>query len=43
MVPAGRMGTPQDVAHVVSFMASPAAGFVTGQRIIVDGGRSLVI
>ena len=42
-VPAGRMGTPQDIAHVVSFLVSPGAGFVTGQRIVVDGGRSLVI
>jgi 3-oxoacyl-[acyl-carrier protein] reductase len=40
-VPAGRMGTPQDVAHAVSFLASEAAGFVTGQRIVVDGGRGL--
>lgn len=40
-VPAGRIGTPQDVAHTVSFLASEAAGFVTGQRILVDGGRSL--
>jgi 3-oxoacyl-[acyl-carrier protein] reductase len=42
-VPAGRMGTPEDIAHVVSFLASDGASFVTGQRIIVDGGRSLVI
>ena len=40
-VPAGRMGTPQDIAHAVSFFASEAAGFITGQRLIVDGGRSL--
>jgi 3-oxoacyl-[acyl-carrier protein] reductase len=40
-VPAGRMGTPGDVAHAVSFLASEDAGFITGQRIIVDGGRSL--
>jgi 3-oxoacyl-[acyl-carrier protein] reductase len=41
-VPAGRMGTPEDVAHAVSFFASEAAGFVTGQRLLVDGGRSVV-
>ena len=40
-VPAGRMGTPGDIAHAVSFLASADAGFVTGQRIVVDGGRSL--
>jgi len=40
-VPAGRMGTPDDIAHVVSFLASAGAGFVTGQRIVVDGGRAL--
>jgi 3-oxoacyl-[acyl-carrier protein] reductase len=36
------MGTPEDVAHAVSFFASDEAGFVTGQRLVVDGGRGLV-
>jgi 3-oxoacyl-[acyl-carrier protein] reductase len=40
-VPAGRMGTPADIAHAVSFLASEGAGFITGQRVLVDGGRSL--
>ena len=40
-VPAGRMGTPEDVAHAVSFLASEQAGFITGQRILIDGGRNL--
>ena len=40
-VPAGRMGRREDIAAAVSFLASDAAGFVTGQRIVVDGGRSL--
>jgi 3-oxoacyl-[acyl-carrier protein] reductase len=35
------MGTPGDIAHAVSFLASEPAGFITGQRIVVDGGRSL--
>jgi 3-oxoacyl-[acyl-carrier protein] reductase len=40
-VPAGRMGTTEDVAHAVSFFASETAGFITGQRVVVDGGRGL--
>jgi 3-oxoacyl-[acyl-carrier protein] reductase len=40
-VPARRWGTPGDIAHAVSFFASEGAGFITGQRITVDGGRSL--
>jgi 3-oxoacyl-[acyl-carrier protein] reductase len=40
-VPAGRMGTPENIAQAVSFFASEAAGFVTGQRLVVDGGRGL--
>ncbi len=34
-------GTPEDVAHMVAFVASDEAAFVTGQNFIVDGGRSL--
>ena len=40
-VPACRMGTPEDIACAVSFFASEDAGFITGQRIVVDGGRGL--
>jgi 3-oxoacyl-[acyl-carrier protein] reductase len=40
-VPAGRMGTPDDIAHAVSSFASEHAGFITGQRLVVDGGRGL--
>jgi 3-oxoacyl-[acyl-carrier protein] reductase len=40
-VPAGRMGTPDDIAHAVGFFASEPAGFITGQRLVVDGGRGL--
>ena len=40
-VPAGRMGTPEELAHAVSFFACEDAGFVTGQHLVVDGGRSL--
>lgn len=40
-VPGGRMGTPDDIAAAVSFFAFEAAGFITGQRLVVDGGRGL--
>ena len=37
-IPLGRLETPADVAGVVSFLASPDSGYVTGQSIVVDGG-----
>ena len=37
-IPLGRMGEPDDVAAVVLFLASPAAGYITGQVVVVDGG-----
>ena len=40
-VPAGRFGTPAEIAHAVSFFAAEEAAFVTGQRLVVDGGRGL--
>jgi NAD(P)-dependent dehydrogenase (short-subunit alcohol dehydrogenase family) len=41
--PVGRIGTPEDVAAVVSFLASEEAGFVTGTAVTVDGGRTAVM
>ena len=40
-VPAGRWGVPQDVAGAVVYLASPAAGFVTGQNLCVNGGLTV--
>lgn len=40
-IPFGRFGSPQDIAPVVLFLASPAAAWITGQILAVDGGQSL--
>lgn len=37
----GRIGQPEDIARAVSFLASPENRYITGQVLIVDGGRSL--
>ena len=40
-VPVGRFGTRDEIAHAVSFFASDAAAYVTGQRLVLDGARRL--
>jgi 3-oxoacyl-[acyl-carrier protein] reductase len=41
MIPFGRFGTPAEVANLALFIASPLAGWITGQIVAVDGGQSL--
>ncbi len=42
LVPVGRLADPDDVASAVGWLASPAAGYVTGTTIVVDGGLTAV-
>ena len=42
LVPAGRLGRPEEVADAVTFLASDRARFITGQVLYIDGGRTLV-
>jgi NAD(P)-dependent dehydrogenase (short-subunit alcohol dehydrogenase family) len=39
--PLGRIGTAQEVAEVIAFLCSPAASYITGQDLVVDGGGGL--
>lgn len=40
-IPLGRLGRPEDVAEAVAFLASEAAGYITGQALSVDGGMNI--
>jgi len=41
-VPLGRLGSPDDVAHAVAFLVSPAAGYITGETLHVNGGMYMI-
>jgi len=38
--PVGRVGNPLDIAHMVLYLCSDRAGFITGQDIVIDGGMT---
>jgi Tropinone reductase 1 len=40
-LPMGRIGDPEEVASMVAFLCMPAASYMTGQVICIDGGRSI--
>lgn len=40
-IPAGELGRPEDIAYAMCFLASPAARYITGQTIVIDGGSTL--
>ncbi|SEQ48145.1 enoyl-[acyl-carrier protein] reductase III [Streptomyces sp. yr375] len=40
-IPQGRPGSPQEIADAVDFLLSPAAAYITGQNLVVDGGLSI--
>ena len=41
-IPLGHLGRPQDIAHAVAFLASPQAGYITGQELHVNGGIAMI-
>ena len=41
-VPAGKLGTPEDIAAAVLYLASDEAGYVTGQTLHVNGGMAMI-
>lgn len=41
-IPLGHLGKPADIAHAVAYLASPAAGYITGQELHVNGGMFMV-
>ena len=41
-IPLGRIGNPDDIAHMVLYLASEEAGYITGQTMTVDGGMVMI-
>jgi len=41
-VPLGRLGSPDDVAHAVAFLASAQAAYITGETLHVNGGMYMI-
>ncbi|MEO0518406.1 MAG: SDR family oxidoreductase, partial [Cyanobacteria bacterium P01_A01_bin.116] len=41
-IPAGRLGTPEDIANLVTFLASDEASFIHGAALTADGGRTIL-
>lgn len=41
-IPAGRMGTPDDIGHAVVYLASDEAAYMTGQTLHVNGGMAMI-
>jgi 3-oxoacyl-[acyl-carrier protein] reductase len=41
-IPLGRLGTPDDIANAVLFLASPRAGYITGATLHVNGGMLML-
>jgi NAD(P)-dependent dehydrogenase (short-subunit alcohol dehydrogenase family) len=41
--PVGRIGTPEEVGNLCAFLASPLCGFITGDTLLMDGGRSALM
>jgi len=39
-IPLGRFGKPEEIAAAAAFLASPAAAYITGTNVTVDGGRT---
>ena len=40
-IPAGRFGRTEEIADAVAFLCGPAADYITGQTLVVDGGMSI--